>query len=94
MLLSWCIRRSHRACDVSGSQELIEQRREDVKNELLHKQKERLDIMWERLQLLGHDPVDAGVFHTALTSLLNEKIGVLEMIKLGLPPMGESVVRP
>ncbi len=61
-----------------------------MKNELLHKQKERLDIMRERLLLLGHDPVDASLFHTTLTSLLNEKIGVLEMLKLGLLPAGES----
>lgn len=46
--------------------------------------------MGERLLLLGHDPVDAGIFHTTLTNLLNEKIGVLEMLKLGLQPVGES----
>lgn len=67
-------------------QDLTDQRIEDVKNELLHKQKERLDIMGERLQLLSHDPVDVGAFHQTLTSLLSEKIGVLEMLKLRLPP--------
>lgn len=72
-------------------QELLEQRKEDVKNELMHKQKERLDLMWERLQVLGHDPVDTTLFHNTLTGLLSEKIGVLEMLKLGLPPAGESV---
>jgi hypothetical protein len=42
--------------------------------------------MGERLQLLSHDPVDVGAFHQTLTSLLSEKIGVLEMLKLRLPP--------
>lgn len=67
-------------------QEAIDQRMEDVKNELLHKQKERLDVMGERLLLLSHDPVDVGAFHQTLTSLLSEKIGVLEMLKLRLQP--------
>lgn len=72
------------------AQELLEQRKEDVKNELLHKQKERLDLMWERLQVLGHDPVDTSLFHNTLTGLLNEKIGLLELLKLGLPPAGDG----
>ena len=67
-------------------QDLTDQRIEDVKNELLHKQKERLDVMGERLLLLSHDPVDVGAFHQTLTSLLSEKIGVLEMLKLRLQP--------
>ena len=74
-------------------QELLEQRKEDVKNELMHKQKERLDLMWERLQVLGHDPVDTTLFHNTLTGLLSEKIGVLEMLKLGLPPAGGACAR-
>lgn len=57
-----------------------------MKNELLHKQKERLDLMWERLTLLEHDPVDTGAFHQTLTALLSEKIHVLEMLKLRLLP--------
>ena len=73
-------------CDSQWQQDQIDQRMEDVKNELLHKQKERLDIMGERLLLLSHDPVDVGAFHQTLTSLLSEKIGVLEMLKLRLQP--------
>jgi hypothetical protein len=73
-------------CDSQWQQDQIDQRMEDVKNELLHKQKERLDIMGERLLLLSHDPVDVGAFHQTLTSLLSEKIGVLEMLKLRLHP--------
>ena len=64
-----------------AGQELIDQRVDDVKNELLHKQKERLDLMGERLLLLAHDPVDTAAFHQTLTALLSEKICVLEMLK-------------
>lgn len=68
------------------AQELVDQRVEDVRNELLHKQKERLDLMAERLQLLAHDPIDTASFHQSLTALLSEKISVLEAIKLRLWP--------
>lgn len=70
---------------VKHPQNLVKERIEDVRNELMHKQKERLDLMAERLQLLtAFEPVDSSSFHQVVTGLLSEKINVLEGIKLRL----------
>lgn len=64
--------------------ERLDQRREDVRNEARHLEKEWLTLIGERLELLAHDPVDAAEFHATLTGLLMEKIRLLECLKLGL----------
>lgn len=66
-----------------------QRRREDVKNEILHVDKEWLALLGERLELLSHEPIDAGEFHSTLTGLLTEKIRLLEFVKLG-PEESES----
>lgn len=45
--------------------------------------KEWLALLGERLELLSHEPIDAGEFHSTLTGLLTEKIRLLEFVKLG-----------
>jgi hypothetical protein len=45
--------------------------------------------MGERLVLLTrYEPIDATVFHDRVSSLLVEKISLLERLKLGIPPAG------
>jgi len=65
-----------------GIQKQLEQRVEEVQSELMHKQKERLELMGERLQLLALEPTDASHFHKTVMDLLSEKISILETIKM------------
>jgi hypothetical protein len=60
-----------------------QRKREEIKNEILHVDKEWLALLGERLELLSHEPIDAGEFHSTLTGLLTEKIRLLEFVKLG-----------
>ena len=59
-----------------------------LRNEILHQRKVRLDLMRERLRVLRHDPVDSTSFFDKLEGLLEQKIGLLETIKLGGLPDG------
>jgi hypothetical protein len=58
--------------------------RKSLQNRMLHCFKELRDLMGERLALLEeYSPVDTASFHDRVSSLLVEKIKLLERLKLG-----------
>ncbi len=63
-----------------------------MRHEMWHLEKEWLELMGERLDLLSHDPVDAADFHGTLMDLLVEKITLLESVKLGLDGYAGAVL--
>jgi hypothetical protein len=75
--------------DMAARQADLEARKTSVKNRINHLFKELRDLMGERLVLLTrYEPIDATVFHDRVSSLLVEKISLLERLKLGIPPAG------
>jgi hypothetical protein len=55
-----------------------------VRNDMTHCFKVLRELMGERLALLECDPVDATAWHETVTTLLAEKIALLEQQKLGV----------
>jgi hypothetical protein len=62
----------------------VEARKKSLQNGMLHSFKELRCLMGERLSLLEeYSPVDTAAFHDRVSSLLLEKIRLLERLKLG-----------
>jgi hypothetical protein len=73
--------------DSAGRQADLESRKTSVKNRINHLFKELRDLMGERFVLLTrYEPINATAFHDRVSSLLVEKIALLERLKLGIPP--------
>jgi hypothetical protein len=85
-LVSWHKSQSYYyyALTACTTQESITERKATVRNDMTHCFKELRVLMGERLVLLESEPVDAIVWHDTVSSLLVEKIAVLEKLKLGI----------
>lgn len=55
----------------------------DLKNEVNHLFMQLQGLMGGRMELLEKEPVDAPAWHRRVKELLNEKIELLERLKLG-----------
>jgi hypothetical protein len=70
-------------------QELLQERKTVIRNDMTHTFKTLRDLMGERLQLLECEPVDTTSWHENVARLLSEKITLLERMKLGAAPTKE-----
>lgn len=70
-------------------QDEFEERRNLLKNRMLHSYMELRNLMGERLRLLEtYTPVDTASFHRRVAELLVERVALLERVKLGARAAG------
>ena len=73
--------REYRRLKTEGA--LPSHQRVELQHEMLHSKKAHLDLKGQLLGVLEHDPVDAQAWHEQVSSLLTERIALLERLKLG-----------